>query len=174
VAPDRIRWALQLLDPQGDDRILEVGSGPGVAAALVCDRLTTGRLLAVDRSSVAIERTSRRNAAHLAAGRLAVHRGSLADVVLPPAGLDKAFAIDVNLFWVTDPGRELTVLGSALRPGAPLHLLYGSGGPTAAVRITEPIAAALREHRFTDIATVTGDGGIGVSARAPGPRSLHG
>jgi len=34
------------LDPA--DRVLEVGCGHGVAVSLVCDRLTSGRILAID------------------------------------------------------------------------------------------------------------------------------
>lgn len=34
-----------------------------------------------------------------------------------------AFAINVNLFWVRRPDRELAVLDRALRPGGMLHIL---------------------------------------------------
>jgi trans-aconitate methyltransferase len=34
------------------ERLLEIGCGSGVAAALVCARLDDGRLLAIDRSPV--------------------------------------------------------------------------------------------------------------------------
>ncbi|OZM75854.1 class I SAM-dependent methyltransferase [Pseudonocardia sp. MH-G8] len=51
--PDRIRWAVDVLDPAGADRVLEIGCGPGVAAALVCPRLPAGWMLATDRSAVA-------------------------------------------------------------------------------------------------------------------------
>lgn len=60
-----------MLDPGSADQVLEIGCGPGVAAAVVCERLTTGRLLAVDRSAVA----ARRTAEHVAGGRLEVRNG---------------------------------------------------------------------------------------------------
>lgn len=41
---------------------MELGCGPGVAAALVCRQLETGHLLAIDRSAVAVSRTAQRNA----------------------------------------------------------------------------------------------------------------
>ncbi|MBA3290225.1 MAG: class I SAM-dependent methyltransferase [Actinobacteria bacterium] len=167
VVPERVRWAIEVLDPAGAEEILEVGGGPGVAAALVCERLTTGQLVAVDRSRIATERIAQRNTAHMASGRLTVQQCSLAALTVPHRSFDKAFAINVNLFWVADPSRELQVLSRALRPSGVLYILFGTSGPTGADRITGPIGAALHEHGFTDVTVVTADAGIGVTARAP-------
>lgn len=163
--PARVRWAVEVLDPRPDERLLEVGCGPGVAADLVCRRLGGGHLVAVDRSAVAVERTARRCAEHLAAGRLTVVRGPLAGLVLPDGGLDAAFAVDVNVFWTGPAERELAVLRAALRPGGRLHLLWGAG-PTGAERVTSALAAALPAHAFADVVVLHDAAGTGVSARA--------
>ena len=144
--------------------MLEIGCGPGVAAVLVCDRLTTGHLLAVDRSAVAVERTARRGAAHVAAGRLDVVRSGVEQLDLPQASLDAAFAVDVNLFWTTDAGPALDVLTRALRPGGRLHVLYGTGGPTSPDRVLGPVTSGLAEHGFAT-RIVTDEAGFGVTAR---------
>ncbi|MFF5258687.1 SAM-dependent methyltransferase [Actinomadura viridis] len=166
--PERVRWAVEVLDPGPADRVLEVGCGPGVAAALVCARLTTGRLLAIDRSAVAVRRTTERNAEHLAAGRLEVRRCSLDALEgVPPGSLDAAFSIDVNVFWTRRPVAELDRLAAALRPGGALHVLYGASGPTAGERVTGPVAEALRERGFGEVTVLSGPRGLGVSARRP-------
>ena len=154
-----------VLAPQPEDRILEIGCGPGVAAALVCERLTTGCLIAIDRSAVAVQRTLRRGAEHVDAGLLAVRQTSLAALELPPASVDKAFAINVNLFWVKEADPELELLNRALRPGGTLAVLYDSDGPTSADRIVGPIYRSLRRHGFEAVETVTGEGGHGVVCR---------
>ena len=57
MVPARIAWAVELLDLRPDDRVLEFGCGPGVAAGLVADRLSVvGRIVAVDRSATAVAR----------------------------------------------------------------------------------------------------------------------
>ncbi|GAA1177803.1 class I SAM-dependent methyltransferase [Pseudonocardia alaniniphila] len=167
VVPGRVRWALEVLDPGPAEHILEIGPGPGIAAGLVCDRLTTGTLLAVDRSAVATRRTAERNAAHVEAGRLRVRTLSLEELDVPAAGLDSAFSIDVNLFWTRVPTRELAILRAALRPGGALHLCYGSGGPRASERLCDPIEATMREHGFVDVAVRTSDEGLSISGRTP-------
>jgi ubiquinone/menaquinone biosynthesis C-methylase UbiE len=82
VVAERIRWAVETLSLEPSDRLLEIGGGPGVAASLVCERLDRGRLLLIDRSATAIERTRRRNPEHLASGRLALKRVDLAESVV--------------------------------------------------------------------------------------------
>jgi SAM-dependent methyltransferase len=165
AVPDRIRWAVDVLDPRPSDRLLEIGCGPGVAAQLVCERLGDGgTLLALDRSAVAVRRTGERNAAHVAAGRLEVRQASLADAGLPPAGLDAAFAVNVNVFWTTPATAELAVLAVALRPGGALHLLWGADGPQSGDRVTATVAAGLAAAGFTGVTPLRADHGFGVSA----------
>lgn len=168
TVPDRVLWALDVLDPDPAEEILEIGCGPGVAAGLVCERLETGRLLAVDRSAVATRRTAERNAEHVRSGRLVVRTVALDSLDLPTASLDTAFSVNVNLFWVRSPARELEILGRVLRPGGALHVCFGAGGPQAIDRITSAVAGALREHAFTDVSIISGESGIAVSARALG------
>ncbi|HWM02058.1 MAG TPA: class I SAM-dependent methyltransferase [Actinophytocola sp.] len=163
TVPDRIRWAVEVVDPAPAQDILEVGCGPGVAAALVCERLTTGRMLAVDRSPVAVARTLARNATHVESGRLAVRQSEL-DTLDVSSVADKAFTVNVNVFWTRDAGRELAALRHALRVGGRLYVLYG-GGPTGADRVTPVIGAALAAHGFTDVTVLRAPHGLGVAAR---------
>jgi SAM-dependent methyltransferase len=165
VIPDRIRWAVEVVDPRPGERVLEIGCGPGVAAALVCPRLTDGHLTAVDRSAVAVARTRQRNAEHLASGRLEVVRSELDTLDLQ--GMDKAFSVNVNVFWTTGATRELAALHRALRPGGRLYILYGSG-PTGEDRVTPTIAASLAGHGFGDVESIRSPHGVGVTARILG------
>jgi trans-aconitate methyltransferase len=50
----RNRWAVQLLDVQPTDRVIEVGCGPGVAIAALATRATRGVVVGVDHSQVMI------------------------------------------------------------------------------------------------------------------------
>lgn len=160
MVPGRARFAAAVVDAGPGSRVLEVGSGPGAAAALVCARLDPaagGRMTAADRSAVAVARTTERCADAVATGVLAVVRSDLAGLRLPDASVDVAFAVNLNLFWTRDPGPELAVLAAVLAPGGVLHVLY-EGTPPAAV------AAGLRRHGW-DVEPVAGPGGAGVSAR---------
>ena len=179
VIPDRCRWAVQALAPQPTERILEFGCGPGAAAELVCAVLSTGTLHAIDRSSTAITRTTDRNAAHIAAGRLTVAQSALADLdagssmlpsdaVLSDAAFDgpfdAAFGVNVNVFWTTTAAPELAALRAALVPGGRLLIAYDER-PTSAHLQT--VRAHVTDAGFVDVIIVGDARGSGVRARNP-------
>jgi SAM-dependent methyltransferase len=148
--PKRVAWTVDLLDVQPDDVILEFGCGPGVAANVVAGRLVggRGRLLAVDRSRVAVDRTRARNAGHIDAGRMVVDRLALADLDVGRHLFDKAFGIKVNVFWTSTPDPELAVLARMMRPAGTLYLAYEGTHDGSAREVAPGIAGSLERHGF--------------------------
>jgi SAM-dependent methyltransferase len=143
--PERIRWAVETLTVEGADRLLEIGGGPGVAASLVCERLETGRMLVIDRSATAIERTRRRNEAYVSSGRLTLETVDLRDFQARGRRFDKVFAVNINVFWTTPATDELARVREALAPGGTFFLFYESPsagrGREAAARVAEALGA---------------------------------
>ena len=81
-ASERFVWAVDTLEVRPADRLLEVGCGHGVAVSLVCERLTTGTIAAIDRSPKMIEVATRRNREHVDAGRAVLEAVALEDADL--------------------------------------------------------------------------------------------
>jgi trans-aconitate methyltransferase len=63
-------------------RVLEIGCGPGAAARAVAVRLTTGHILAIDRSSSAVAQARAAAAEEIASGRMSVRQAAVEDLVL--------------------------------------------------------------------------------------------
>jgi SAM-dependent methyltransferase len=170
AVPDRISWAVRTLAPAPDDHLLEIGCGPGVAVSVVCEALAGGQILAIDRSPTAIARATRRNAGCIAAGKAVLRVAALeslqaAELLEHRQGFDKVFAMNVNLFWVRSPARELELIRTVLRPGGSLSLFYGYGTPgQSPPRVPEALLDHLRAAGFT-AERVTGPSVLGVVAR---------
>ena len=122
--PPRIRWAVDTMDIQPDDHVLEIGCGPGAGAEAICDLLETGKLFAIDRSESGVDRTRRRNQKYVDAGRLTVRQIDLATLRVPVKRLTKVFAFNVNLFWVRECADEVALLHERLVPGGAIFLFY--------------------------------------------------
>jgi ubiquinone/menaquinone biosynthesis C-methylase UbiE len=141
--PPRVLWAVERLAVEPDDELLEIGCGGGVAVSLICDRLTSGRITAIDRSPTMVDRATKRNEEQVASGRAAIRLGELDDLELPERSFTKAFAVNVNLFWVRSPEPELELIRRLLSPGGTLSLFYDAPSEPKARTIAERLVAAL-------------------------------
>jgi ubiquinone/menaquinone biosynthesis C-methylase UbiE len=166
--PDRVRWAVDQLRLQPDDRVLEIGGGPGAAAELICSRLDRGWLLGLDRSATAIERARRRNQACVDSGRLRLQHGELRDLDLADGSVDVAFSLNVNLFWTGPADVELGLLYRALAPGGRLLILYGPGPPGSDQhRVLTQVGDAVAASPFGSSSALAESRGAGVIALRP-------
>ncbi len=146
--PARIRWAVDVMDVKPDDHVLEIGCGPGAGAQLICERLVTGKLFAIDRSESGVDRTRRRNRACVDAGRLTVRQIDLATLRVPVKRLNKVFAFNVNLFWVRSCADEVALLHERVVPGGAVFLFYETTPPQDVPRVVERASAALAGGGF--------------------------
>lgn len=151
LVPERVRWAIETLAVRPGDRVLEIGCGSGVAAAMICDRLVEGRMLAIDRSPIQIERARRRNEPHLATGRLSLETVEVADLDVGDARFDKVLAININLFWLGPAKAELAAVRGAMAPGGRLFLVYEATGPERARQAAERLGAVLYAEGFEQV-----------------------
>src|SRR5262245_166619 len=99
TASDRFLWAVDTLQVRPAEHLLEIGCGHGVAVSLICERLTTGTITAIDRSPKMIEMARRRNREHVDAGRAELEAVALEDADLGEQRFDKVFAFNVAPFW---------------------------------------------------------------------------
>src|SRR3954464_11119999 len=97
---ERFVWAVDVLALEPADRVLEVSCGHGVAVSLVCERLTSGRITAIDRSTKMVEMAAHRNRDHVAAGRVVLTTRALEEVDFEDERFDRVFAFNVAPFWI--------------------------------------------------------------------------
>ena len=97
IAAERLRWAVETLDPAPSDRLLEIGCGAGVAISLICERRSGGTIVGLDRSRPMIAQAERRNRLHVDAGLVAFRAVALAEAELGDDRFDKVVAVNVRL-----------------------------------------------------------------------------
>jgi ubiquinone/menaquinone biosynthesis C-methylase UbiE len=122
----RLRAVVERLDVHPHHRVLEIGCGHGVAATLVCERLTAGRYTAIDRSPKMIDAATRRNAQHVVAGTAEFIVAALEDADLGERRFDRIFAARVGLFH-REPERAHALANRWLAPSG--RVLTGYDGP---------------------------------------------
>src|SRR3954469_22847179 len=148
-ASERFVWAVDTLQVRPADRLLEVGCGHGVAVSLVCERLTTGTITAIDRSPKMIEMATRRNREHVDAGRVVLEAIALEDADLGDRRFDKVFAFNVAPFW-QQPKAALGAVRAHLARGGAVYLFWDArhSAPERAPELANELGDRLHEGGF--------------------------
>ena len=114
----RNRWAVELLDIQPTDHVLELGCGPGIAIAALTGRVTHGLVVGVDQSEVMIRHARRRNEAAIRAGRVRLIHAPVERLSVTDEPFDAALAVNTTGMW-PDPTARLREIGRLAAPRRP-------------------------------------------------------
>ncbi len=150
----RNAWAVSLLDVRRDDRVLELGFGPGLATRELGRIAAEGYVCGIDHSEPMLRWARRRNADGLRRGVVDLRLGSVDELPAFDAPFDKILAVNTMLFW-SEPGARLAELRQLLRPGGLIAVAHQPRGPgatdeTSAAKGRE-IAAALDRAGFSEV-----------------------
>jgi ubiquinone/menaquinone biosynthesis C-methylase UbiE len=141
VNRDAAAQVIELVDVGPNDKVLEVGFGPGVAIQLLSQRVPAGWVAGVDQSQEMVRQAAARNAEAARGRRVDLRYGSAERLPFGDETFDKVLAINSMQAW-TDAGAGLREIRRVLKPGGNVVLGFtvNSGQPKAGV--AESLAAA--------------------------------
>jgi len=147
---------VDLLDIRPEDRVLEIGFGPGLAVARAAELASAGKVTGIDHSELMVRDARRRNAKAISAGRVELLLGSADALPSFDGRFDKVMAVNVYMFW-KDPVAVLGGLRRVMNPGGVIALTLQPRRRGATVDDTraaaERMSASLRAAGFGDLRT---------------------
>lgn len=108
--------ALELLQVEADDTVLEIGSGHGHTLAKAALMAHRGRLSGVDFSPLMVRHAGHRHRRMINDGRLEFRLGSSDRLPYADLSFDKAITVHTIYFW-NEPLNDLREIGRVLKPG---------------------------------------------------------
>lgn len=90
---------LQDLKIQSNDKILEIGYGPGIGINLISRRFETCEIYGIDFSELMYKRATNRNKQFIDNNRVHLLFGDFVETDISTSGFDKIFCINVVYFW---------------------------------------------------------------------------
>lgn len=150
----RSLWVISLLDIQRDDRVLEIGFGPGVDLRRVSEMAADGFVAGVDPSKEMVRQASKRNVAAIRAGQVEVKQASASAIPYPNECFDKILAINSIQFWL-DPLQGLKEAHRLLKPGGLIAIALQPRSKDAteetALEIGKALVTRLRATGFSNV-----------------------
>jgi ubiquinone/menaquinone biosynthesis C-methylase UbiE len=147
---ERNAWAVDVLNAQPGDDVLEIGFGPGLAVERLVEAVGSGTVAGVDRSAIMVAAARSRVAEAVAAGRVDLRRADVEALPFDAATFDRALAINTVHHWA-DPIAGLREVRRVLRPGGVLAVVEQPHGALPAALSdarTRAIADEMRAAGF--------------------------
>jgi ubiquinone/menaquinone biosynthesis C-methylase UbiE len=114
-------WVIDLLGIQPNDRILEVGFGPGVGIQLLARSVSGGYVAGVDPSEEMVQQAKARNVKAIESGRVDLRHGSVERLPFEDNSFDKTLAINSMQVW-PDAVAGLRDIRRVMKPGGRIAL----------------------------------------------------
>jgi SAM-dependent methyltransferase len=154
----RNSWVVSLLDVLPDDRVLEIGFGPGLAILELSRIAHEGYVCGIDHSELMVRQARRRNADGVRRGVVDLRLGSVEAIPAFDAPFDTILAVNAHLFWGELDAR-IEQLRRLLRPAGLIALAHQPRGPGAsdatAAESGREIAAARDRAGFSEVRVET-------------------
>jgi ubiquinone/menaquinone biosynthesis C-methylase UbiE len=134
VNRDAAGQIIEMLDLRPDDKVLEVGFGPGVAVELLLQCVPAGSVAGIDYSQEMVRQAAARNAAALRDRKVDLRYGSAERLPFADETFDKALAVNSMQAW-PDTRAGLREIQRVLKHGGNVVLGFtvNSGQPKEGV-----------------------------------------
>lgn len=114
----------ELVDPQANDHILEIGFGTGRLLHELATAVKDGKVEGVDFSEAMVLRAQKNNAPLVADGRVSFRQGDFDDMVWPDDSFDTVCSVNTIYFW-KNPLDTAQKIRRLLKAGGKLVLGFG-------------------------------------------------
>lgn len=158
-------WGMSLLEDISPSEIVDLGCGGGRNAGKLLKKYPRAHLTAIDYSPVCVEKTRKYNKAMVAAGRCAVQKGDVSNLLLEENKYDLATAFETVYFW---PGLEhcFAEVNKVLKPGGIFMIVNESDGTDQAALKFEKIVDGMRCYTPEDIEVALKTAGFEIIKKA--------
>jgi cyclopropane fatty-acyl-phospholipid synthase-like methyltransferase len=109
------------LDLQPQDKLLEIGYGPGIGIRLIAEKCSTCTIHGIDFSKLMYKRASKYNKQYIDAGRVQLQHGDFLHVPVAQNEYDKIFCLNVVYFW-NELRAPFEKVHSLLKQSGSLHI----------------------------------------------------
>lgn len=157
---DFTQRVIHLLDVQPQDKVLEVGFGPGVGIQMLAGAASRGLIAGIDVSKEMVAQATSRNAKAIKAGLVQLQHGSVEQLPFSDRTFDKALTINSMQVWF-DVMAGLQEIHRVLKAGGKIALGFTPQSRQSKVGLLETLELA----GFTETTFVETQQGFCVLAK---------
>ncbi len=154
------QWAIDALDVQPGNHVLDLGCGAGQAIALMSPMCGDGQVHGLDQSRVMVAEARRTNRNNVKRGKALISQGAFDHLPYQDNSFDRILASNVMYFW-HDPEAVLREVHRVLRPSGKISIYITTAETMSSWKIVE--AGAHRLFTLDEVNSLLANSGFALS-----------
>ncbi len=146
----------ELLDLQREDRVLEIGFGPGKLIKEIADITTEGVVEGVDYSQTMVQHASKVNAQHIAKGKVRVQSRECRTLPFEKESFDKVCSTNTLYFW-KEPDKYFREMFRVIKSGGKIVIGFRDEKQMSKLPLSKDIFSAYSQD---DVVGLLSDAGF--------------
>lgn len=136
VNADLNSFVKEVLDPQGTDRVLEIGFGTGKLINEIAAITTEGFVEGIDFSQAMLTQATKINKKYISAGRVKLHEGECSSLPFNNESFNKLCTANTLYFW-KEPKNYFSEMFRVLKPGGKIVIGFRDDKQMSKLNLSE-------------------------------------
>jgi ubiquinone/menaquinone biosynthesis C-methylase UbiE len=148
-------FVMACLELQAEDRVLEIGFGPGNLMGRMADITTDGIVEGIDFSAAMFKQAAKTNIRHISSGRVVLHKGECGSLPFGNHAFDKLCSVNTIYFWQR-PEDYFSEMFRVIKPGGKIVVGFRDYEQMANLNLSKEIFNAYTRNDVVDLLTEAG------------------
>jgi ubiquinone/menaquinone biosynthesis C-methylase UbiE len=140
----------ETLGLQIDDRVLEVGFGPGKLINEMASITTKGIVEGIDFSGTMVKQATKVNSRHISSGRVILHKGECSSLPFENEVFDKLCSINTLYFW-ENPKEYFAEMFRVIKPGGTIAIGFRDDEQMSNLNLSDDIFGSYSKNDVVDL-----------------------
>lgn len=117
------QFGLKMMNPNPNDRILEIGFGQGRLISAMASRIDSGKIYGIDISDEMVKVAGKRNMKWIKNDKVEIRKASIEEIPYPDNYFDNVFTCNTIYFW-PEPTENISQVRRVLKPNGEFHCVF--------------------------------------------------
>ncbi len=145
----------EMLDLNRNDRVLEIGFGPGKLISKIAEITTEGVVEGIDFSPAMFRAAVKVNKYHIATGKVRLQKGECSSLPFDNESFDKLCSSNTLYFW-KDPDKNLMEMFRVIKPGGRIVIGFRDDKQMSRLNLSEDIFSTYSLDEVVSLLTHAG------------------